>query len=143
MEVKMASSDEDIMKCWEVFYALRPHLKKERFIHDVRKTLNDNRMMIFLEKEDKAVSASVFEWGYNLYRSSYIYIDDLSCLPSFRGKGYASLLLDWIIDYARKNNFDQVHLDSGVNANRWDAHRLYLNKRFNITSLHLALELNK
>ena len=118
--VKIAESDRDILKCREVLCDLRPHLKEESFLEAVHKTLADNRMLLYVEENDKAVSASVFEWGYNLYRGKYIYIDDLTTLPLARGKGYASELLDWIIKYAEENNFDQVHLDSGVNTGRFD-----------------------
>jgi len=138
MDIKVAASDEDIEKCREVLFLLRPHLARGTYLESVRKTLADNRMLIFIEENGRAVSASVFEWGYNLYRGSYIYIDDLSSLAESRGKGYAGALLDWIFEYAQKHNIDQVHLDSGVNSSRWDAHRLYLDKRFNITSLHFA-----
>lgn len=138
--VKIAESDSDILKCREVLSNLRPHLKEEFFLDAVRKTLADNRLLIYVEENGKAVSASVFEWGYNLYRGKYIYIDDLNTIPDARGKGYASELLDWIIKYAEEKKFDQVHLDSGVNTGRFDAHRLYHNKRFNITSLHFALK---
>src|SRR5689334_12384432 len=127
--VRVAETDSDILSCWEVLHELRPLLKKETFLDEVHKTLADNRRLIFIEENGKAVSASVFEWGYNLFRGKYIYIDDLSSLPEARGKGYASQLLDWILKYAEENNFDQVHLDSGVNAGRFDAHRLYHNKR--------------
>ena len=92
--VKIAESDADILKCREVLTELRPHLKQEFFSEVVRQTLADNRMLIFIEEEGKAVSASVFEWGFNLYRGKYIYIDDLTTLPQTRGKGYASQLLD-------------------------------------------------
>ena len=139
--VKIAESDFDILKCREVLSDLRPHLKEELFLDAVRKTLADNRLLIYIEENGRAVSASVFEWGYNLYRGKYIYIDDLSTIPPARGKGYASELLDWIIKYAEEKKFDQVHLDSGVNAGRFDAHRLYHNKRFNVTSLHFALKI--
>lgn len=139
--VKIAETDEDIYKCREVLLTLRPHLEPDQYLIAVRKTLEDNRKLIFIEDNGIAASASVFEWGYNLYRGKYIYIDDLSTLPSARGKGYASMLLDWIIEYAHEHHFDQVHLDSGVNEHRFDAHRLYLNKRFNVTSLHFALKI--
>ncbi|MBK9733074.1 MAG: GNAT family N-acetyltransferase [Chitinophagaceae bacterium] len=138
MEIKKAETDSEIMKCWEVLFALRPHLIKENFIHDVRTTLNDNRQLMFIEENGIAVAASIFEWGFNLYRGKYIYIDDLTTLPQARKKGYASQLLDWIFQYAEKNEINQVHLDSGSNAGRYDAHRLYLNKGFNITSFHFA-----
>ncbi len=84
---------------------------------------------------------AVFELGYNLFRGNYIYIDDLSTLPEYRGKGYAGHLVDWIIDYAQREGYEEVHLDSGVSDARTDAHRLYLNKRFKVTSLHFALKL--
>ncbi|MFI5135472.1 MAG: GNAT family N-acetyltransferase [Chitinophagales bacterium] len=139
--VKEAASEEDFYKCREVLRTLRPHISEEFFFEAIRKTIEDNRRLIFIEENGKGVSVLVFEWGYNLFRGKYIYIDDLSSLPEARGKGYASLLLDWVIDYARINGFDQVHLDSGVNEGRWDAHRLYLKKRFNVTSLHFAIKL--
>ena len=139
--VKVASEESDIMKCRDVLLALRPHIPVDRFSDALGNTLADQRKLIFIEEGGRAVSAMVFEWGYNLYRGRYIYIDDLSTLPEARGKGYASQLLDWVFQYATENNFDQVHLDSGVNENRWEAHRLYLNKKFNITSFHLAIKL--
>ena len=143
MEIKIAVTDADILKCWEVLFALRPHLKKENFLRDVRTTLDDNRILIFIEEDGIAVAASVFEWGYNLYRGKYIYIDDLSTLPQARRKGYASKLLDWIFKYAIEKQIVHVHLDSGSNEGRYDAHRLYLNKGFNITSFHFASILSK
>ena len=86
MEIKTVVTDNDILKCWDVLYALRPHLNKENFISDVKKTLEDNRQLIFIEEDGIAVAASVFEWGYNLYRGKYIYIDDLSTLPKARSR---------------------------------------------------------
>jgi GNAT superfamily N-acetyltransferase len=139
--VKVASDDEDVEKCKEVLLALRPHIPPEQYSQALRLTLADQRMLLFVEENGKGVSALVFEWGYNLYRGKYIYVDDLSTLPEARGKGYASELLDWVISYARENGFDQVHLDSAVNEGRWDAHRLYLNRGFHITSLHFASKL--
>jgi len=140
-EVREATTENDFAKCSEVLRTLRPFISEESYPEAIRKTLADNRRLIFIEENGKGVSALVFEWGYNLFRGKYIYIDDLSTLPETRGKGYASVLLDWVIDFAKKNGFDQVHLDSGVNEGRWDAHRLYLKKKFNVTSLHFAMKL--
>ncbi len=68
-----------------------------------------------------------------------IYIDDLTTLPEARGKGFASALLNFVIDQARQAGFQTVSLDSGQNPTRYDAHRLYINKLFNITSHHFSL----
>ena len=138
-QVQVVVTETDILKCRSAIQALRPSLTDELYVEAVQKTLDDNRQIIFIEAAGKAAAVAVFETGYNLFRGKYIYIDDLSTLPESRGKGYAGILLDWIIDYAQKENYEQIHLDSGVNANRTDAHRLYLNKRFQITSLHFVV----
>nr|WP_295934129.1 GNAT family N-acetyltransferase [uncultured Dyadobacter sp.] len=139
MKVETVKTDDDILKCRSVIQALRPFLTDDIYPEAVRKTLADNRQIIFIAGDhNEAAAVAVFETGYNLFRGKYIYIDDLSTLPSQRGKGYAGMLLDWIFDYAKVEGFNEVHLDSGVNAGRTDAHRLYLNKRFQVASLHFT-----
>jgi GNAT superfamily N-acetyltransferase len=138
-EIQVVSSESDILKCRSVIQALRPSLTDDLYLEAVQKTLADNRQIIFIEENGEAAAAAVFETGYNLFRGKYIYIDDLSTLPGNRGKGYAGKLLDWIMGFAQKEGYAQIHLDSGVSAARADAHRLYLNKRFQITSMHFVV----
>ncbi|MCF0072506.1 GNAT family N-acetyltransferase [Dyadobacter sp. CY261] len=139
MTIDIVRTDDDILKCRSAIQALRPLLTDDLYFDAVKQTLADNRQIVFIEDgTPDAAAVAVFETGYNLFRGKYIYIDDLSALPTQRGKGYAGMLLDWIADYAQKGNFNEIHLDSGVNPARTDAHRLYLNKRFQITSLHFV-----
>jgi GNAT superfamily N-acetyltransferase len=44
-----------------------------------------------------------------------------------RSRGHGEAMLNWLIDYARRENCDEFHLDSGVQ--RFGAHRFYLNHR--------------
>lgn len=136
MRVVEATSVDSILKCRRAIQALRPGISDEQYLEQVQQTLAANRQMIYIEENGEAAAVAVFETGYNLFRGSYIYIDDLSTLPEYRGKGYAGILLDLILEMAAKENIDEVHLDSGVSDARADAHRLYLNKRFQIASLH-------
>ena len=136
--VQFVKTDSDIQKCRRAVQALRPSLTDELYFEAVKKTLADNRQIVFIEDNGEAASIAVFETGYNLFRGDYIYIDDLSTLPEQRGKGFAGILIDWILDFAKQENYTQVHLDSGVSEARTDAHRLYLNKRFQVTSLHFV-----
>lgn len=139
MTIETVQNDADILKCRGAIQALRPLLTDDIYTEAVRQTLADNRQIIFIEDGNPdAAAVAVFETGYNLFRGKYIYIDDLSTLPTQRGKGYAGKLLDWIAEYAQKEGFNEIHLDSGVNAARTDAHRLYLNKRFQVASLHFV-----
>lgn len=139
MTIETVQTDADILKCRGAIQALRPLLTDDIYTDAVKQTLADNRQIIFIEDgSPDAAAVAVFETGYNLFRGKYIYIDDLSTLPAQRGKGYAGMLLDWIAEYARKEGFNEIHLDSGVNVARTDAHRLYLNKRFQVASLHFV-----
>jgi GNAT superfamily N-acetyltransferase len=136
--IQKVATDTDIAKCRRAIQALRPQLTDDLYYEAVQKTLADRRQIIFIEHDGEASAVAVFETGYNLFRGKYIYIDDLSTLPESRGKGYAGMLVDWINEYAKTEGVEQVHLDSGVNEARTNAHRLYLNKRFQITSLHFV-----
>jgi GNAT superfamily N-acetyltransferase len=140
-QITQATTAEDISICRRAIQALRPLLTDELYDEAISKTLADNRQLIYIEENGEAAAIAVFETGYNLFRGKYIYIDDLSTLPEYRGKGYAGILLDWIFEYAKQEGFDQVDLDSGVSESRTDAHRLYLNKRFQVASLHFVAKL--
>ncbi len=80
---------------------------------------------------------STLAWGRVLY------VDDLSTLPSHRRRGLGRALLDHLAEEGRRHGCDALHLDSGVGADRADAHRLYFNARLRIASHHFARELGE
>jgi GNAT superfamily N-acetyltransferase len=82
-------------------------------------------------EEDDADAAAVagFRLAHFLAWGKAIYVDDLSTRASYRGRGHGARLMEWLIAEARRLDCDQLHLDSGVGADRESAHRLYLNKR--------------
>ncbi len=145
MNPLIAQSDADIRQCLPAVLALRPHLTPDQAFEQIRfQQANDGFVLAFVPSENPSEPAPAVV-GYRtltlLYSGKTIYIDDLSTLPSGRGKGYASRLLDFVVDQARQSGCQCVSLDSGQNPARYDAHRLYLKKGFNITSHHFKLEL--
>ena len=54
---------------------------------------------------------------------------------------HARLLIEWLAEEAQRLGCDQLHLDSGLGADRIDAHRLYLNTGLAISSFHFAKRL--
>jgi len=139
-QIKYATTEEDFLKCWHAIGALRPTLTKERYLELMVSMKIQGYQLLFVEENDGFVPAILgFRYLTMLYCGNIIYIDDLSTLPEARGKGYGNHLLDFVINLAHDKNLDGVHLDSG--HQRFDAHRLYLNKKFNITSHHFALSL--
>jgi len=92
----------------------------------------------FEDGEDDAAAAAGFRLAGNLAWGRFVYVDDLVTRPDRRGRGHGAALMAWLEAEARRLGCDAVHLDSGVEANRLDAHRLYLNTGMRITSFHFA-----
>jgi GNAT superfamily N-acetyltransferase len=139
MQIKTAQTKEDFLKCFDVMQALRPHLTPELLLELLSKMQAENYTLIFIEENDKAISACGFRYLTTLFDGRYIYIDDLSTLLEARGKGHAGMLFDFVVEKAKSENLKAVHLDSG--QQRFDAHRLYLNKGMKIVYHHFRLEL--
>ena len=145
--IKTAQTEADIRRCIPAMRALRPHLTEEQALEQILFLREHDRYVVAyvdnadLEFETAAPAVIGYRYMNLLFSGKTLYIDDLSTLPDQRGKGYAGRLLDFVIAEARQENCAVVTLDSGHNPQRYDAHRLYLNKRFNIVSHHFALKL--
>ena len=139
MEIRIAKTDEDILRCFKVLKELRPHLHSDSYLSTVKKMMAEGYLLAYIEENNIAVAAVGFRYLQLLYNGRQYYIDDLSTLPENRGKGHAGKLLDYVIDLARKEGFAAVTLDSG--HQRFDAHRLYLNRGFKIVAHHFAKNL--
>lgn len=145
MTTKIAQSDTDIRRCLPAMLALRTHLTPEKAFDQIRsQQATDGFVLAFVDtgdSDDPAPAVVGYRFLNLLYSGKTLYIDDLSTLPDARGKGYAGALIDFVIDQARQQGCQCVSLDSGQNPARYAAHRLYLNKGFNITSHHFKLDL--
>jgi GNAT superfamily N-acetyltransferase len=95
----------------------------------------------FEDGDADAAAVAGFRLAHFLAWGKAIYVDDLSTRASFRGRGHGAGLMDWLIAEARRLDCDQLHLDSGVGADRESAHRLYLNKRLRISAHHFSIDL--
>jgi len=139
MEIKIAESPDDILRCWEVMHVLRPHLVREQFVPMVTEMIREGYVLAYIKGEagrHDAPAAVGFRYLRFLLHGEHIYIDDLSTLPEFRKKGLARLLLDYVFRLAKEKGLNVVTLDSG--PGRHDAHRLYLNHGFSISSYHFV-----
>lgn len=137
MEVSFAKTEEEIKFCFPVMKQLRPHLDEGGFVSQVKRQMqNHGYRLVFVGKNGcvKAVAgyriAEYLAWGKSLY------VDDLITNEADRKSGFGGALLDWLLDVSKKLGCSEFHLDSGVH--RFDAHRLYLIKKMNISSHHFS-----
>jgi len=127
---------------YKAMLELRPDIGPESvFAEHVDNDLRPEgyRLVGFFVTEDTyAVAVAGFRRIHMLAWGQFLYCDDLSTRFEHRGKGYASQLMDWMIDEAKRLHCDGFHLDSGLGPDRADAHRLYMNKRMRIAAFHFS-----
>ncbi|MDD8042205.1 MAG: GNAT family N-acetyltransferase [Verrucomicrobiota bacterium] len=124
---------------YEVFAALRPHLSKDQFIDQVRTQVAEGYRIAFIEDAQEVVAVAGFRVATFLAWGRVLYIDDLATHPQRRRAGFGGDLLDWLILEGQRLGCAAVHLETG--HQRHDAHRLYLNKGFVLSSHHMSLNL--
>jgi GNAT superfamily N-acetyltransferase len=137
MDVKTAATKEDLDRCRPALLAFRTHLEADKYADTMQEVTAGGYQLAFISDDDGNAAGIVGYRFINMLRTGKtIYIDDLFVLPAYRGKGYASLLLQHIRQIAADNQIKQVHLDSGYQLH--PAHRLYLNHGFVLNCLHFA-----
>jgi GNAT superfamily N-acetyltransferase len=129
---------QETLLAYPAMLELRPHLgAPEAFVQVVNQELRPEGYRLvgsFEEGMETAVAVAGFRPGHNLALGSYLYVDDLVTQATFRKRGHAAHLIEWLVEEARRLGCVQLHLDSAVH--RHDAHRLYLQQRMDITAYH-------
>lgn len=134
-----AEDSQALEAAYEVFSALRPHLTKAQFIAQVQTQVAEGYRIAFIEEDKKVVAVAGFRVATFLAWGRVLYIDDLATHPEKKRTGYGGALLDWLLKEGRRLECAAVHLDTGYA--RHDAHRLYLNKGFVLSSHHMSVNL--
>lgn len=141
MSIRLAESDAEIAACFAVMRQLRTHLTGEsEFVERVRRQQKVGYLLAFVEEGGQPACVAGYRLLDNLAWGRFVYVDDLVTDETARSRGHGEAMLEWLIDYARRQDCDELHLDSGVQ--RFGAHRFYLNHRMDITAHHFALKLS-
>ena len=139
MKIALAEAEADIARCYPVMAELRPHLAGQDFVAIVRRQQQTGYLLACLEDDGELRSVAGYRYLEMLCCGKILYVDDLVTSDSDRSRGYGGQLFDWLVDHARANGCEQLHLDSGVQ--RFAAHRFYLRRRMDISSHHFSLKL--
>jgi GNAT superfamily N-acetyltransferase len=139
MSIQLATSDDQILQCFEVLNELRPHLQRSEFLTQIQRQQQSGYQLTFLEQHNQVVAVAGFNVGECLAWGRFMYVYDLVVAEAMRSQGHGQQLLQWLVDFAKSQGCQQLHLDSGVQ--RHAAHRFYLQQRMDITSHHFSLKL--
>jgi N-acetylglutamate synthase-like GNAT family acetyltransferase len=139
MSIQLATSNDQILQCFEVLNQLRPHLQRSEFLAQVQRQQQSGYQLAFLEQHNQVIAVAGFNIGECLAWGKFMYIYDLVVAEAMCSQGHGQQLLQWLVDFAKSQDCQQLHLDSGVQ--RHAAHRFYLQQRMDITSHHFSLKL--
>jgi N-acetylglutamate synthase-like GNAT family acetyltransferase len=137
----IAKTDVEIQDCYAVMAELRSHVQPSEFLAKVKRQAEDAgcQLAYLMNGGVKAVAGfRISEW---LAAGKYLCVEDLVAKSGERSKGYGGLLFDWLVEHARENSCEQIHLVSRVS--RFGAHRFYLQKRMNIEAHYFSLDLRE
>jgi GNAT superfamily N-acetyltransferase len=139
-QIAIASTDEEIRRCFPVMRELRTHFTDEqKFVDQVKRQQKQDYHIAYVESEGEVRAVAGYRFLESLFSGKNLYVDDLVTLPADRSRGFGGQLIDWLIEQARQNNCETLELDSGVQ--RFDAHRFYFLKRMTISSYHFRIPL--
>lgn len=139
-DIRRAESDAEIARLFLVIRELRPHLKDAaEFLARVRRQEGQGYRLIYVEDDGVPVAAAGFRFAEHLFAERALYVDDLICLESHRGNGFAAALMRWMEARAREEGCETFHLDSGTHRQR--AHHFYFRQGLSITSFHFVKKL--
>jgi GNAT superfamily N-acetyltransferase len=138
--IATALSIQEITDCFPVMKELRSHLELADFIDRVHRQQHQfDYQLAYLQVDLIVRAVAGFRISESLAWGKFLYVDDLVSSSDNRSQGYGTELFNWLVDYARTQNCQQLTLDSGVQ--RFAAHRFYLRHRMEITSHHFTLKL--
>jgi GNAT superfamily N-acetyltransferase len=139
-DIHVAEDEQSIARCFPVMAQLRPHIASDAFASQVQRQREScGYRLAYAIQADQVVAVAGFRVTECLAWGKFLYVDDLVTDDACRSAGWGKRLLDWLINRAREEGCDQLHLDSGVQ--RFEAHRFYLRERMNFTSHHFAIDL--
>ncbi|GAA5117990.1 GNAT family N-acetyltransferase [Luteolibacter yonseiensis] len=140
MEIHHPATDDEINACFAVISELRPHLKKDDFLPQVRRQEIQGYRMVTVREGGVITSVAGYRITEFLIWGKFLYVDDLVTAGSQRGRGNAGALLSWIIGHARETGCNNVQLDSGFTLH--PAHRLYHSKGFHLACHHFKHDIH-
>ncbi|MCP5173135.1 MAG: GNAT family N-acetyltransferase [Pseudomonadales bacterium] len=119
---------------------LRPHLKREEFLRQVRDMEADGYQLAYLKGDGAVVAVAGYRVSSNLFMGKHLYVDDLVTSSTVRSKGYGEVMMAWLRDQAVNAACHYLHLDSGTHRDQ--AHKFYFRQGLTIASYHFSEKLN-
>jgi GNAT superfamily N-acetyltransferase len=137
--IQIATTPDEIERCFPVMHQLRPALVAEEFVGRIQTQQAEGYQLAFLQEENAVASVAGFRLQTLLWSGRTLYVDDLVTDTAQRSKGHGEAMLTWLIALAREAGCTTFMLDSGTH--RHEAHAFYFRCGLRISDFHFQLAL--
>jgi GNAT superfamily N-acetyltransferase len=136
-DIRIASGEDEVRRCWPAFQELRPHLRsEEEFLRRWRAQAAEGYRIAYVAEGERVPAAAGYRLMSTMAWGRILYLDDLVAVAASQRTGLGTALLRFLQGEARRLGCEALHLDTGYH--RHLAHRAYLRNGFHIDCLHLA-----
>jgi len=114
---------------FEIVKELRTELTYDEFEDLIYEMQDQNYKMFGIFEGGELITFAGVNVLVNLYHKRHLYLYDFVTKSSHRSGGYGKTMLEYLYDYAKIQNCENIVLSSGFM--REDAHRFYEKEEFN------------
>jgi GNAT superfamily N-acetyltransferase len=139
LSIAIATSREEIGRCFPVMHQLRPKLTPAEFVERVAVQQGEGYRLAYLEHDGAVGAVAGFRVMHVLWSGKTMYVDDLVTDEAMRSRGFGEAMIQWLITLAKEEGCSTFSLDSGTF--RHEAHAFYFRQGLRITDFHFQLPL--
>lgn len=116
LHIQELVDDEQIASAFAVMSVLRPHLRADLFVEQVRRMGLDGYCLAGGTVEGRVVVVAGYRVSETLFRGRHLFVDDLVTDPAHQKKGYGTAMLRYLAEFAREEKIERIYLDSRITA---------------------------
>ena len=130
---------EEMLQSLDLVKELTPDLTHASYHKMLLEMLPHNYRQVAIFEENTLIGISGYWLATKIYCGKYLEIDNLVVGKEYRSRNIGKLLVDWMLDEARKNNCQTVLLDAYVE--NFKAHKFYYREGFIARGFHYLKKL--
>ncbi|HEY2587195.1 MAG TPA: GNAT family N-acetyltransferase [Tepidisphaeraceae bacterium] len=116
LDVRELIKDREIADASPLMHELRPHLRAELFLAQVRRQQSEGYRLFGGVADGRLVVLAGVRDACTMSRGPHLFIDDLVTASSERGRGHGRAMMRYLADHAADRGFGTIHLDSRITA---------------------------
>lgn len=140
-DVVLAKTDENILETYELIGQLHERIRALSMAEYLKLVRQQERelgyQLVYVIKNQKAISVAGFRRCQSLGWGRYLYVDDLVTDHHHRSIGVGKKIFEWLVTQARAEGCREIRLDCRLD--RHGAHRFYFRERMEIRCFHFGL----